>query len=77
MKKIKARLRANNSTVGALRLPAFPGVMNEEDSAVEKVVESSLTKLKDEHAEAPSGPCPEDVPIPSAAALRARMNNIE
>jgi hypothetical protein len=46
------------------------GVMNEEDSAVESVVESSLKMLKDEHAEALFmclGVCPEDVPIPIAA----------
>jgi len=46
------------------------GVMNEEDSAVESVVESSLKMLKDQHAEALFmclGLCPEDVPIPIAA----------
>jgi hypothetical protein len=46
------------------------GVMNEEDSAVESVVESSLKMLKDDHAEAlfmSLGFCPEDVPIPIAA----------
>ena len=46
-------------------------LMNEEDSAVESVVESSLKMLKDEHAEAlfmHLGLTPEDVPVPIAAA---------
>ena len=55
--------------VGMLRIDRV-GVMNEEDSAVESVVDSSLKMLKDAHAEAlfmSLGLCPEDVPIPIAA----------
>ena len=55
--------------VGMLRIDRI-GVMNEEDSAVESVVESSLKMLKDHHAETlfmSLGLCPEDVPIPIAA----------
>jgi hypothetical protein len=55
--------------VGMLRIDRV-GLMNEEDSAVESVVESSLKMLKDAHAEAlfmSLGLCPEDVPIPIAA----------
>ena len=46
------------------------GLMNEEGSAVESVVESSLKMLKDDQAEEIFmclGLCPEDVPIPIAA----------
>ena len=46
------------------------GLMNEEGSAVESVVESSLKMLKDDQAEEIFmclGLCPEDVPVPIAA----------